>query len=293
MLKRLAYIINNIIRHPKAHWPEIASVLLVIVVLALGLYLLIRSLQERLKESKDRDVPLSKKVVFDDSTAVSTKVANWPFYVIMAILAAVLIIGTGSYITQSSTCAACHQIKPYYKSWKHSSHKKVPCLKCHQTPGIRGYLTMPFRVMSNFSIRTSYYKRFRPITAELINNNSCRTCHPKIRDKITSSSIKISHKGIDKNYFPCVSCHQAIGHKSSQKSSAVLSKNKCLICHNNQVAPFTCSICHTKDIGWRSNQLQDYTIVTIREEVCGSCHSTPRCSSCHQPKKPAPPSEKK
>jgi nitrate/TMAO reductase-like tetraheme cytochrome c subunit len=28
-------------------------------------------------------------------------------------------------------CKACHYIAPFYEKWKTSTHKNVPCLKCH------------------------------------------------------------------------------------------------------------------------------------------------------------------
>ena len=43
------------------------------------------------------------------------------------------VYGYGRYVAFPSpeNCKACHYIKPYYDKWATSTHKMVPCLKCH------------------------------------------------------------------------------------------------------------------------------------------------------------------
>ena len=37
----------------------------------------------------------------------------------------------------SKFCSVCHYMKPFYQSWKSSSHGQIECKVCHYPPGIR------------------------------------------------------------------------------------------------------------------------------------------------------------
>jgi len=60
-----------------------------------------------------------------------------PASITAVILLAVSSIGFIEYSAQPGFCKTCHNMRPYYDSWATSSHRDVPCIKCHYAPGIR------------------------------------------------------------------------------------------------------------------------------------------------------------
>ena len=51
-------------------------------------------------------------------------------------------VGLLIFVQISSTpqfCGTCHNMKPYYQSWKHSKHNKIACVECHISPGITAH----------------------------------------------------------------------------------------------------------------------------------------------------------
>lgn len=211
------------------------------------------------------------------------KITKWPFYLIMLVLALFILVLGVSQMTRPSFCSTCHAMKPYYRAWQRSAHKKVSCLACHQEPGPQGYVRTPLRALSNLSIQSLYYNRFRPIHAQPIANSNCTVCHQRVKDKLIGGALKISHQGIETQGFLCATCHPSAGHLLKHKQRApLLSKTTCLNCHDGRVASARCSLCHTQDIGWKPDQLQDYALVKIPDEVCASCHPAINCAACHQ-----------
>jgi nitrate/TMAO reductase-like tetraheme cytochrome c subunit len=83
--------------------------------------------------------------------------------------------------SQSSFCASCHIMTPYYETWQadmHGAKLDVACVECHYAPGERTTLKAKFRGLSQV---TSYFSgRFgatRP--RAYVSNTSCLTskCH--------------------------------------------------------------------------------------------------------------------
>ncbi len=73
------------------------------------------------------------------------------FYVWMAVF--VVFVGGGTFMWQSTKswfCKTCHIMKPYYESWKTSTHgqKGVECIECHFPPGFQNALKAKFRAAS-------------------------------------------------------------------------------------------------------------------------------------------------
>ncbi|MGZ5423897.1 MAG: NapC/NirT family cytochrome c, partial [Candidatus Aminicenantales bacterium] len=52
---------------------------------------------------------------------------------------AVLFIASVEFTSSSNFCASCHYMKPFFESWKASSHKDVACRVCHYPPGIKSF----------------------------------------------------------------------------------------------------------------------------------------------------------
>ncbi|TET59618.1 hypothetical protein E3J48_07640, partial [Candidatus Aerophobetes bacterium] len=55
--------------------------------------------------------------------------------IIGALVFIVVVTFAGFEVTSSPRfCSTCHNMKPYYESWKTSSHNEVNCIKCHADP---------------------------------------------------------------------------------------------------------------------------------------------------------------
>ena len=65
-------------------------------------------------------------------------------YSLLALLGAwlflmVVMAGAAAWYTSRPVfCSSCHNMVPYYESWRKSSHKDVSCIECHFPPGIGG-----------------------------------------------------------------------------------------------------------------------------------------------------------
>ncbi|MCK4419745.1 NapC/NirT family cytochrome c, partial [Candidatus Aerophobetes bacterium] len=62
--------------------------------------------------------------------------------IVAGILVAILVVSLVGFEVTSLPifCSSCHNMKPYYESWKVSSHNEVNCIKCHSDPGLVPYL---------------------------------------------------------------------------------------------------------------------------------------------------------
>ena len=50
--------------------------------------------------------------------------------------------------SQPPFCGTCHNMRPYYESWKHSSHHDVACVECHIPPGIESEIQKKVEALS-------------------------------------------------------------------------------------------------------------------------------------------------
>lgn len=58
---------------------------------------------------------------------------KWVLIAVIIVVCGFAVYGYGRFVAFPSpeNCKACHYIKPYYDKWATSTHKMVPCLKCH------------------------------------------------------------------------------------------------------------------------------------------------------------------
>ena len=52
----------------------------------------------------------------------------------------VVFVASVELTSTSKFCSACHYMKPFFESWKASSHGQVECKVCHYPPGLRSTL---------------------------------------------------------------------------------------------------------------------------------------------------------
>ncbi len=148
--------------------------------------------------------------------------------------------------SQPSFCAGCHVMEPYVEAWKRSPHRTVNCESCHLNPGFFGFLggkISGLQVVMNY-IRGEY-EDYSFNAA--VSNASCLQCHEQILDRnIHASGIQVSHLNIVSMGGRCLSCHSTVAHGEAVPAGAQTHPTMaaCLWCHNDQIAPLRCSLCH-------------------------------------------------
>jgi len=141
------------------------------------------------------------------------------------------------YTSRPDFCRSCHIMEPYYVSWQESSHKDVPCIKCHFAPGAlekaRGKLLGLVQLMKYVTSTEG------PRPAAEISDASCLRsgCHETrlLSGKVEFHGIPFDHTPHLENVLRdkklrCVSCHGQIVQGTHMA-----------------VTPSTCYLCHFKD----------------------------------------------
>jgi len=197
-------------------------------------------------------------------------------------------------ITRPGICKYCHFIAPFYNKWERSTHKMVPCLKCHEY-GPLNALSGQLRFIAG-----TYNPR--PLTN--VPDSKCLQagCHQMrlIESKVifTRWNIVFDHKphftqqrrGIS---LHCRSCHSDIVQGEHMKVSI----NVCFLCHLNLQDTTEhrkrCTVCHK---GMKVNV--EYKGISFKHVqplekgyLCISCHtsvkigdgrvSKEKCFFCH------------
>jgi len=162
--------------------------------------------------------------------------------------AGVLLFSAASFwwTSQPAFCGRCHVMTPYVQAWEQSPHQDVNCESCHLTPGFFGFLggkIAGLQVVMNY-IRGEYHDYS---FSAAVSNGSCLQCHESILERnVHRDGIAVSHKNIIDMGGKCVSCHSTVAHGSAVPPGSAThpTMDKCLVCHNDEIAPLQCSLCH-------------------------------------------------
>lgn len=197
-------------------------------------------------------------------------------------------------IAQPAICKYCHFISPYYNKWERSTHKMVPCLRCHEY-GPLNALSGQLRFMAG-----TYNPR--PLTN--VPDSKCLQagCHQMrlIESKVIFTRWKIvfDHKphftqhrrGIN---LHCRSCHSDIVQGEHMK----VSMNVCFLCHldvrDTTEHKKRCTVCHNEPkatVQYKGVPFK-HTSPLEKGYLCISCHTSvklgegtvpkERCFFCH------------
>lgn len=223
----------------------------------------------------------------------------------MAIIFVALLALTGlvfiKVTSQPAFCTTCHYMKPYFASWKSSTHKDVHCTECHFPPGVKGTVKGKFTAMSMLvNYWTGVYKKSKP-WAEISDNSCLRVgCHEtrllqgKVQYKEGIIFDHQHHLTEDRRgkKLRCTSCHSQI----VQGSHMTVTEETCFLCHFKDQPPgshmTTCTRCHdAPTVADSANVLFDHTDMVARGVNCRLCHGEmahgtgdvprERCSYCH------------
>ena len=209
--------------------------------------------------------------------------------VLAALLLGVLLflVGFISYSSSPGFCRSCHNMEPYYQSWKESRHSEVTCTECHFKPGLAGTLRGKFEASA---LVVKYLTgTYQPKPFARIEDDSCLQpgCHvkeklgdaPLFKGKATFTHQPHFRDDLQSN-LTCTACHSPL--KSGKHIS--VNEKSCYLCHlrgfdsslaaseNNDEE---CMVCHKSipeviHLGRRNIVHED---VANKQTNCYECHS--------------------
>jgi nitrate/TMAO reductase-like tetraheme cytochrome c subunit len=217
------------------------------------------------------------------------------------ILAAVGLIGLFIAVEVTSRptfCGSCHIMKPYYDSWRHSSHKNIVCVDCHIPPGVTAEIHKKFEALSMVASYFTATYGTNPWTE--IEDAACLRCHERrlligkemVGDVLFDHGAHLVEMRRGKT-LRCTSCHSQI----VQGSHIAVTTSTCILCHfKGQKAgegSARCTLCHLnpqKTV--RAGEVQfDHANAERFGMDCVWCHAQPkgstgevpreRCVTCH------------
>jgi len=227
---------------------------------------------------------------------------RWGKFVIVAVpLGVALVFATIEVTSQPWFCGSCHYMKPYYESWKSSSHRDVACTECHISPGIGPELKKKLEAAGMVAPYFTGGRLTRP-WAEIEDASCLRAgCHEKrlLLGREVYDGVLFDHRPHltelrRAKRLRCTSCHSQI----VQGAHISVTPSTCFLCHfkeaklNEGVAQ--CTLCHEVPeeritVGGLSF---DHGEVKRFGMECVFCHrgvvqgdgAVPqeRCYSCHQ-----------
>ena len=215
----------------------------------------------------------------------------------------VLLLLSGGFVYYTSLprfCPTCHIMRPYFESWKISSHNEVSCTECHYTPGLRNEILAKFE---GLSMTVQYLTGTHgPLPWAEVEDASCLRsgCHETrlLEGKVDFIGVTFNHRPhlteIRRGKtLKCASCHSQI----VQGLHITVTESTCFLCHFKEVElareTANCKLCHTpmKEGMKKKTLVFDHGDVVEKGMDCLSCHShvvvgdgavpEQRCLSCH------------
>ena len=208
---------------------------------------------------------------------------------------------SAEYTSRPKFCTTCHYMEPFYESWATSTHKDVPCAKCHYEPGFKSIIeTKTIGLVHLVTYITEFYKRSKP-TAEVTDASCLRSgCH---ETRLLSGREKFKRVYFDHaphltelrrgKKLRCTSCHSQIVQGDHMK----VTESSCFLCQfkagTSDPKIHNCTFCH--DAPTRENSTEevvyDHSSVVEKNIACERCHtemvvgdgSVPleNCYNCH------------
>ncbi len=212
-----------------------------------------------------------------------------------------MVIFTGTAMEVSSRpafCGSCHIMKPYYESWKHSSHHNIACVECHIPPGVTAELRKKYEALSMVARYFTGTYGTNPWTE--IDDASCLRCHQRrlLAGKELFGDVLFDHtahlSGMRRGKtLRCTSCHSQI----VQGSHIAVTASTCILCHfkgqTSGQGTARCTLCHQvpQKVVRRGTQTFNHAEVQRYGMFCTWCHARPegsdgavpreRCKTCH------------
>ncbi len=202
--------------------------------------------------------------------------------------------------SQPGFCGTCHVMRPFYESWKTSTHKDVPCVECHIPPGIAAEFEKKFEALSmvvNYFTGTYGTNPWAEIPDEACLRPGCHD-QRLLTGKEVFQNVLFDHRPHlgemrREKRLRCTSCHSQI----VQGQHIAVTESTCFLCHfkdtklNEDTA--RCTVCHEtpEKIITTAGLHFDHSDVKRFDMDCTLCHKTvikgegevpqERCYSCH------------
>ncbi len=223
-----------------------------------------------------------------------------PVSILGVILLAVSTVGFIEYSARPGFCDNCHIMQPYYDSWATSSHRSVPCIKCHYAPGIRAEAMGKLQAANQVVKYVTGAYDIKP-WAEIEDAACLRSgCHSerKVEGLVDYRGVHFDHtqhlgelrRG---KQLRCTSCHSQI----VQGDHLSVTPSTCFLCHFKGRPPGEpiagCTGCHQAPprVVAPAGYVVDHAQYVRDRISCVSCHTEvavgagtadrARCFSCH------------
>lgn len=194
----------------------------------------------------------------------------------------VLFLVSAEFTSRSKFCSTCHYMKPFYQSWKTSSHGDIECQVCHYPPGLRSKLRAKVEGLLQVGrYWTKLYLKSKP-WAEIPDEACLREgCHDKrvLEGQAKFNKVVFDHKVHFEDLrrgkqLRCTSCHSQI----IQGEHITVTESSCFICHFKESDHFPqigeCSHCHKKeDLVAEKTSRYNHTFVYDNGFKCDKCHN--------------------
>lgn len=190
-------------------------------------------------------------------------------------------------VANPSVCRSCHFITPFYNKWERSTHKMVPCLKCHEYGPLNALSGQLRYIVGTYNPR--------PVTNVPDSNCLQGGCHEK---RLIESKVNISKWNIVFDHRPhftqhrrgmtlhCRSCHSDIVQGEHMK----VSMNVCFLCHLNirdtKEHRKRCTVCHNelkRNVRYKGFAFEHLKPLE-RGYLCISCHVSVKIEESAVPK---------
>lgn len=211
------------------------------------------------------------------------------------------LVGLVGFVQMSSTpnfCGSCHLMKPYYESWKHSTHNQIACVDCHISPGITAEVEKKFEALSMVAKYFTATYGTKP-WAE-VDDAACLRCHERrlLDGRVDFNGVAFDHRPhlIESRRglrLRCTSCHSQI----VQGTHLTVTVSTCATCHFKGQEPNAglgaCRSCHEVPtrVKTAAGEPFDHSQVASMDMPCSSCHGDvvrgngrvpiQRCQGCH------------
>ena len=146
---------------------------------------------------------------------------------------------------QPEFCRTCHNMEPYFQSWKNSAHSNVPCIECHYEPGSIETLEGKFKALSQLAKYVTRTQGTKP-WAEIGDASCMRSgCHYTrlLEGPIQFGRVQFNHRhhileSRRGRRLRCTTCHAQV----MQGSHMSVSKGVCFTCTSGTLLNSTASV---------------------------------------------------
>jgi nitrate/TMAO reductase-like tetraheme cytochrome c subunit len=219
--------------------------------------------------------------------------------IIIPVAAVVTLLGV-EVSSRPQFCASCHVMKPYYDSWRTSSHNGAACVECHIPPGIASEARKKYEALAMVARYFTGTYSTNP-WAEVDDRSCLRSgCHEKrlLLSREVYRNVLFDHRPHltelrRQKRLRCTSCHSQI----VQGSHISVTASTCFLCHfkDTQLNQGTgrCTLCHevpekmitTAGLAFDHGEVKRFGMncTLCHEEVVKGNGEVPRerCYTCH------------